>query len=142
MLSHRTDVQSSKSGEDVAQGAVDEASKTLRNIRSLYIKEFIGEVQDGKVKNVASTQRSPLIRNAGNKITRNAKHRSEPKCCRGWPKRTLEGPLWAFELSRPTGQGYCILSMLIVALSPAPRLSAKPPTTSCTVSPALAENVT
>jgi flavin-binding protein dodecin len=32
--------QSSKSLEDAAQGAVDDASKTLRNIRSLYIKEF------------------------------------------------------------------------------------------------------
>jgi len=30
--------QSPKSWEDAAQGAVDEASKTLRNIRSLYIK--------------------------------------------------------------------------------------------------------
>ena len=32
--------QSPKSWEDAAKGAVDEASKTLRSIRSLYIKEF------------------------------------------------------------------------------------------------------
>ena len=43
--------QSSKSWEDAAQGAVDEASKTLRNIRSLYIKEFTAEVDNGKVSN-------------------------------------------------------------------------------------------
>jgi flavin-binding protein dodecin len=43
--------QSSKSWEDAAQGAVDEASKTLRNIRSLYIKEFTAEVDNGKISN-------------------------------------------------------------------------------------------
>jgi len=43
--------QSSKSWEDAAQGAVDEASKTLRNIRSLYIKEFTVEVDNGKISN-------------------------------------------------------------------------------------------
>jgi len=32
--------QSPKSWEDTAKGAADEASKTLRDIRSLYIKEF------------------------------------------------------------------------------------------------------
>src|SRR5438876_11880166 len=43
--------QSSKSWEDAAQGAVNEASKTLRNIRSIYIKEFTAEVDNGKVSN-------------------------------------------------------------------------------------------
>jgi flavin-binding protein dodecin len=43
--------QSSKSWEDAAQGAAREASKTLRNIRSLYIKEMTAEVQDGKIIN-------------------------------------------------------------------------------------------
>ena len=43
--------QSPKSWEDAAQGAVDEASKTLRNIRSLYIKEFAVEVDNGKISN-------------------------------------------------------------------------------------------
>ena len=43
--------QSPKSWEDAAQGAVKEASKTLRNVRSIYIKEFTAEVDDGKVTN-------------------------------------------------------------------------------------------
>jgi dodecin len=43
--------QSPKSWEDAAQGAVEEATKTLRNVRSLYIKEFTAEVDDGKVTN-------------------------------------------------------------------------------------------
>ena len=43
--------QSPKSWEDAAQGAVKEASKTLRNVRSIYIKEFTAGVDDGKVTN-------------------------------------------------------------------------------------------
>jgi dodecin len=43
--------QSPKSWEDAAQGAVKEGSKTLRNVRSIYIKEFTAEVDDGKVAN-------------------------------------------------------------------------------------------
>ena len=43
--------QSSKSWEDAAQGAVRKATKTLRNIRSIYIKEFAAEVDDGKITN-------------------------------------------------------------------------------------------
>jgi dodecin len=43
--------QSPKSWEDAAQEAVNEASKTLRNIRSIYIKEFTTEVENGKVTN-------------------------------------------------------------------------------------------
>ena len=43
--------QSPKSWEDATQGAVNEATKTLRNIRSIYIKEFTAEVQDGKIAN-------------------------------------------------------------------------------------------
>jgi dodecin len=35
--------QSPKSWEDAAQGAVEEATKTLRNVRSIYIKEFTAE---------------------------------------------------------------------------------------------------
>jgi len=41
--------ESSKSWEDAAQSAVNEASKTLRNIRSIYIKEFTAAVDNGKV---------------------------------------------------------------------------------------------
>jgi len=43
--------QSSKSWEDATQSAMNEASKTLRNIRSIYIKEFTAEVENGKVSN-------------------------------------------------------------------------------------------
>ena len=43
--------QSPKSWEDAAEGAGREASETLRNIRSIYVKEFTAEAQDGKVKN-------------------------------------------------------------------------------------------
>jgi dodecin len=43
--------QSPKSWEDAAQGTAREASKTLRNLRSIYIKEFTAEVQNGKITN-------------------------------------------------------------------------------------------
>jgi dodecin len=43
--------QSSKSWEDATRSAVNEASKTLRNTRSIYIKEFTTEVENGKVSN-------------------------------------------------------------------------------------------
>jgi flavin-binding protein dodecin len=43
--------QSPKSWEDAAQGAVEEATKTLRNVLSIYIKEFTAEGDDGKVTN-------------------------------------------------------------------------------------------
>lgn len=43
--------QSPKSWEDAAQEAVNEASKTLRNIRSMYIKEFTAEVNNEKITN-------------------------------------------------------------------------------------------
>jgi len=43
--------ESPKSWEDAVQGVVSEASKTLRNIRSIYIKEFTAEVENGKVSN-------------------------------------------------------------------------------------------
>jgi len=40
---------SSQSWEDAAQAAVTEASKTLHNIRSLYIKEHSAKVDNGKI---------------------------------------------------------------------------------------------
>ncbi len=43
--------QSPESWEDATQSAVQEASKTLRNIRSIYIKEFTAEVENGKITN-------------------------------------------------------------------------------------------
>ncbi len=42
--------ESKKSWEDAAQNAVTEASKSIRNIRSVYIKDFNAEVdKKGKI---------------------------------------------------------------------------------------------
>ena len=41
--------QSGKSWEDAAQLAVTEAGKTVRNIKSIYIKEMQGIVKDDKI---------------------------------------------------------------------------------------------
>ena len=41
--------QSEKSWEDAAKAAVNEASQTLRNIRSIYIKDFKAVVEGGKI---------------------------------------------------------------------------------------------
>jgi flavin-binding protein dodecin len=43
--------QSPKSWEDAAQGAVAEASKTLRSVRSIYVKEMTADVENGKISN-------------------------------------------------------------------------------------------
>jgi hypothetical protein len=40
---------STKSWEDAAQQAVNEAAQTLKNIRSLYIKDQIAVVKDNKI---------------------------------------------------------------------------------------------
>jgi len=41
--------QSEKSWEDAAQTAVTESAKTLRHIRSVYIKEMEAAVENGKI---------------------------------------------------------------------------------------------
>jgi len=41
--------ESAKSWEDAAQNAVREASKTLRNVRSLYVKEMTAAVENGRI---------------------------------------------------------------------------------------------
>lgn len=41
---------STKSWEDAAQKAVEEASKTLHNVRSIYIKDQNATVENGKIK--------------------------------------------------------------------------------------------
>jgi dodecin len=41
--------ESSKSWEDAAQSAISEASKTLRNIRSLYVKDMTANVENGRI---------------------------------------------------------------------------------------------
>jgi flavin-binding protein dodecin len=41
--------QSDKSWDDAAQQAVGEASKTLRNIRSIYVKELEARVENAEI---------------------------------------------------------------------------------------------
>ena len=41
--------ESPKSWEEAAKNVVTEASKTLRNIRSIYIKEFTAAVDNDKI---------------------------------------------------------------------------------------------
>lgn len=41
--------QSDKSWEDAAQIAIDEASKSVRGIQSIYIKEKEATVENGKI---------------------------------------------------------------------------------------------
>lgn len=41
--------QSEESWEDAAQEAIREASKTVKNIKSIYIKEMEAQVEDDKI---------------------------------------------------------------------------------------------
>ena len=41
--------ESNKGWEDAAQSAVTEAAKTVKNIKSVYIKNLNAEVKDGKI---------------------------------------------------------------------------------------------
>ena len=41
--------QSNKSWEDAAQVAVKTASKTIKNIKSIYIENFEAQVENGKI---------------------------------------------------------------------------------------------
>ena len=43
--------QSDKSWEDAAQQALDEASKSVRNIQHIYVKELQAIVEDEKIAN-------------------------------------------------------------------------------------------
>ena len=42
--------ESNKSWEDAAQYAVDKADESVRNVRSIYIKNFEAQVEKGKIK--------------------------------------------------------------------------------------------
>ncbi len=42
--------ESNKSWEDATQTAITIASKTLRNVRSIYIKNMEATVENGKIK--------------------------------------------------------------------------------------------
>jgi len=41
--------QSNKSWEDAAQNAINEAAKSVRGVKSIYIKELEAAVEDGKI---------------------------------------------------------------------------------------------
>lgn len=41
--------QSEKGWEDAAKNALEEASKSIRHIRSIYIKNFEAAVENGKI---------------------------------------------------------------------------------------------
>ncbi|WP_200762145.1 dodecin family protein [Nitrosophilus alvini] len=41
--------QSEKSWEDAAQNAIDEASKSIHDIKSIYIKDMSAKVEDNKI---------------------------------------------------------------------------------------------
>ena len=41
--------ESPKSWEDAAQNAIREAGRTLRNIRSVYVKDMTAAVENGRV---------------------------------------------------------------------------------------------
>jgi flavin-binding protein dodecin len=43
--------ESTKSWEDAAQQAITDATKTVRNVKSIYIKNFDATVTDGKINN-------------------------------------------------------------------------------------------
>jgi dodecin len=43
--------ESEKSWEDAAKNAVDQAGKTVRNIKSIYIENFEAQVKDDKIIN-------------------------------------------------------------------------------------------
>jgi flavin-binding protein dodecin len=47
--------ESSNNWEEATQNVVTEASKTLRNIRSVYIKEFTATVENDKISNYRVT---------------------------------------------------------------------------------------
>ena len=42
--------ESDKSWEDAAQYAVNKANDSVRNVRSIYIKNFEAQVEKGKIK--------------------------------------------------------------------------------------------
>ena len=42
--------ESAKSWEDAAQYAVDKANSSVRNVRSIYIKNLEAQVEEGKIK--------------------------------------------------------------------------------------------
>ena len=52
---------SSQSWEDAAQQVINHASKTLRNIRSIYIKEQSAEVENNKITEYRVTSKVSFV---------------------------------------------------------------------------------
>ena len=42
--------ESDKSWEDAAQTAINNAAETVRDVKSIYVKNFEATVEDGKIK--------------------------------------------------------------------------------------------
>jgi dodecin len=63
--------ESPKSWEDAAANAVREANKTLRNIRSVHVKDMTASVENGRVTSYRLNSKVPLEldgdRNGGKK---------------------------------------------------------------------------
>ena len=72
--------QSPKSWEDAAQGAVKEASKTLRNVRSIYIKEFTAEVDARKITNYRINAKITFDLERENETTQSARPSERTEC--------------------------------------------------------------
>ncbi|MBD0285717.1 MAG: dodecin domain-containing protein [Flavisolibacter sp.] len=52
---------STQSWEDAAQQVINHASKTLRNIRSIYIKEQSAEVENNKITEYRVTSKVSFV---------------------------------------------------------------------------------
>jgi len=53
--------QSNKSWEDAAKNAIEEASKSVRNIQSIYIKEKSAKVVDNKITKYRITAKLSFV---------------------------------------------------------------------------------
>ncbi len=52
--------QSDKSWEDAAQNAVDQAARSVRGTKSIYIKEMEASVEDGKINQYRINAKIPF----------------------------------------------------------------------------------
>jgi flavin-binding protein dodecin len=72
--------QSPESWEDAAQGALNEAAKTLWNVRSIYIKEFTAEVDAGKITNYRINAKITFDLERENETTQSARPPERTEC--------------------------------------------------------------
>jgi flavin-binding protein dodecin len=59
--------QSKKSWEDAAQKAVTEASKSVRNIKSIYIQDKSAKIEDNKIVKYRITAKISFVIDSGDK---------------------------------------------------------------------------